>query len=302
MIYTVTFNPSLDYYVSIDNLNIGSTNRSSNEVIKPGGKGINVSIMLNNLGIKSIPLGFIAGFTGAEIDSRLKSIGLESDFIELKSGQSRINIKIKEQTETEINASGPFIDAFAITQLDTKLSCLKGGDILVLSGNVPSSVPNSIYADIMEALSTKDIKIIVDATDDLLINTLKYKPYLIKPNLDELCALFNVKLKTYDDVIPYAKKLKCMGALNVLISMGKDGGVIATDNDRILICKPPSIKPENSVGAGDATVAGFIAGLHQNNDLSHAFKMGIASGTASASCLNFPSKSQVLGIYEKLNI
>lgn len=302
MIYTVTFNPSLDYYVDIENLNIGTTNRSTNEHIKAGGKGINVSIMLNNLGIKSIPLGFIAGFTGAEIKSKVEGLGLKSDFIELKNGYSRINIKIKGNNETEINASGPIIDPSSIMQLTQKLSSLENGDILVLSGNIPPSIPASTYADIIKNISSKDILTVVDATGDLLINTLGHKPFLIKPNLQEISDLFNVKLETYKDVIPYAKKLRDMGASNVLISMGSDGGVLATQDDEILICKAPLGKSINSVGAGDATVAGFIAGWHQNKDIAHAFKMGISSGSASAFSLDFPPKSEVYSIYEKLEI
>ncbi len=219
MIYTVTFNPAIDYAIGVENLQLGMTNRASYEQLLPGGKGLNVSTILNNLGIENTALGFIAGFTGKEIKRSFEAQGGKSDFIELQNGLSRINVKIKSDKETEINAVGPVIDETAVAELLEKLNTLKNGDTLILAGSIPSSLPDSLYSDIMKMLADRDIMIAVDATKDLLINVLEHKPFLIKPNNHELGEIFGVTLKTRDDVVPYAKKLQEKGAKNVLISM-----------------------------------------------------------------------------------
>ena len=230
MIYTITFNPALDYIVRVNNLKIGEVNRTDFEEIYPGGKGINVSIVLNNLGIENIALGYIAGFTGDEIEKRVKSLGCKTDFIKLENGMSRINIKLKSKKESEINGQGPDIKDNNLIELYEKLDYLREGDILVLAGSIPNTLPENIYESIMERLYSKGIKFIVDATGDLLLRVLKYKPFLIKPNHHELGELFNTKLSNEEEIIKHAKKLKDMGARNVLISMAGDGAIFINEN------------------------------------------------------------------------
>ena len=230
MINTITLNPSLDYIVKVDNFKVDAVNRSNEEQIYPGGKGINVSIVLNNLGVKNTALGFIAGFTGDEILRRIKDHGVDCDFIKVKSGLSRINVKLKSNEETEINGSGPRISESDLELLFEKISHLKKGDYLVLSGSIPSSVPNDIYESIMKRLLDKEVEFVVDATKDLLLKVLKYKPFLIKPNHHELAELFNVTLNDDNDIIKYGKKLQEMGAKNVLISMAGDGAILIPEN------------------------------------------------------------------------
>ena len=226
MIYTITFNPALDYIVKMDKFNLGHVNRSNNEFIYAGGKGINVSIVLNNLGVKSKALGFIAGFTGDEIERRVREFGCDTEFIKLKEGMSRINVKIKADVESEINGGGPDISSEALEKLYAKLDTLTTGDILVLAGSIPKTMPTDIYERIMERLQEKDVKFIVDTTGESLLKVLKYNPFLIKPNHHELGELFGVKLNSKEEVIEYAKKLKDMGAQNVIISMAGDGAVL----------------------------------------------------------------------------
>ena len=226
MIYTVTFNPSLDYVIQVDDLTLGRVNRTTKEAIFPGGKGVNVSVILSNLGIKSKALGFIAGFTGKQLEKMLTDFGCYTDFIELKEGLTRINVKVNSNEESEINGQGPDISDAAIAELFEKLDCLKNGDILVLAGSIPNTLPEDIYESIMERLQTKGVRIVVDATKDLLLNVLKYHPFLIKPNNHELGEMFGVILKTDEDIITYAKKLQEKGARNVLISMAGDGAIL----------------------------------------------------------------------------
>lgn len=302
MIYTVTFNPAIDYAIGVENLELGMTNRASFEQFLPGGKGLNVSMILNHLGIENIAFGFIAGFTGIEIKRHFEALGGKSDFIELKEGISRINIKIKSAQETEINAVGPVIDSEAIKQLLDKLHLLKEGDTLVLAGSIPSSLPDSLYSDIMKMLADKNIMIAVDATKDLLINVLQYKPFLIKPNNHELGELFNVSLKTREDVIPYAKKLQEKGAQNVLVSMAGEGAVLITQTGEVFVSKAPKGVVKNSVGAGDSMVAGFIAGWHEKQDYAHAFKMGVAAGSASAFSEVLATKSEIEQVYRSIKL
>lgn len=282
MIYTVTFNPSLDYIVRLDSFTAGALHRTNAEQIFCGGKGINVSIVLNNLGVDSVALGFIAGFTGKEIERRLSALGCKSSFIELSKGLSRINVKIKADAESEINGQGPHIDSAALGSLFIQLKQLRPGDTLILAGSIPSALPSDIYERIMAELMDRDIHIIVDATCDLLLNVLKYKPFLIKPNLHELEEMFGVKLKTEDEIIAYAKKLQQLGARNVVISLAGDGAILLTSAQEIHRRKAPRGVVVNSVGAGDSMVAGFLAGYLKTKDLQAAFTMGVAAGSASA--------------------
>ena len=301
MINTITLNPSLDYIVKVDNFKVDAVNRSNEEQIYPGGKGINVSIVLNNLGVKNTALGFIAGFTGDEILRRIKDHGVDCNFIKVKSGLSRINVKLKSNEETEINGSGPRISESDLELLFEKISHLKKGDYLVLSGSIPSSVPNDIYESIMKRLLDKEVEFVVDATKDLLLKVLKYKPFLIKPNHHELAELFNVTLNDDNDIIKYGKKLQEMGAKNVLISMAGDGAILIPENGDPIKREVPKGILKNSVGAGDSMVAGFISGYLKNNDINEAFKMGIATGSASAFSEELATKDEVINLLEQMN-
>ena len=282
MIYTITFNPALDYIVKMDDFNLGHVNRSSCESVYAGGKGINVSIVLNNLGVKSKALGFIAGFTGQEIEREVREFGCDTDFIKLKNGMSRINVKIKADVESEINGGGPDIPEEALEELYEKLNCLTEGDILVLAGSIPKTMPVDIYEKIMESLQDKGVKFIVDTTGESLLKVLKYKPFLIKPNNHELAEMFNVELNTTQDIIFYAEKLKEMGAQNVLISMGKDGALLVSEDNQVLISSVAKGEVVNSVGAGDSMVAGFISGYLKSQNYEDALRLGAASGGATA--------------------
>lgn len=301
MIYTVTFNPSLDYIVSINDFQLGKTNRTSAEQMLPGGKGINVSTVLCNLGIPSTALGFTAGFTGKEIRDRAEKTGFACDFIEVKEGFSRINIKLKDFDGTEINGKGPEIGTEEVEILFQKLDRLKEGDVLVLAGSIPAGMPDDIYKVIMERLSGKGIMFVVDATRDLLLNVLAYHPFLIKPNNHELGEIFGVELTTRESVIPYAKKLQDMGARNVLVSMAGEGAVLLAENGEVFKLPAPKGKLINAVGAGDSMVAGFIAGWEEKKDYSHAFRMGISAGSASAFSEFLATKEEVQKIYETLS-
>lgn len=293
MIYTVTFNPSLDYIVSVDNIKLGAVNRTNKELMNPGGKGINVSLVLQNFGYDSVALGFRAGFTGREIARLMEKQGIQSEFIEVGKGLSRINVKVRSREETEINGMGPGIDAADIDKLYVQLAQLKDGDILVLAGSIPSVMPESMYSDIMEHLSEKKIQIVVDATKDLLVNVLKYHPFLIKPNNHELGEIYGVELNTRDEVIPYAFKLQEKGARNVLISMAGEGAVLLTEEGQVYQSEAPKGKVQNSVGAGDSMVAGFIAGYLESGDYEQAFYMGICTGSASAFSEGMATKEEV---------
>lgn len=302
MIYTVTFNPAIDYAIGVENLQPGMTNRASYEQLLPGGKGLNVSTILNNLGIENTALGFIAGFTGKEIKRSFEALGGKSDFIELKNGISRINVKIKSDKETEINAVGPVIDDVAMSELLKKLNMLKDGDTLILAGSIPSSLPDSLYSDIMKMLSDRNIMIAVDATKDLLINVLEHKPFLVKPNNHELGEIFGVTLKTREEVVPYAKKLQEKGAKNVLISMAGEGAVLIAKTGDVLMSEAPKGTVKNSVGAGDSMVAGFIAGWYEKRDYKHAFKMGLSAGSASAFSEMLATKSEIERVYNSFEL
>ena len=301
MIYTVTFNPSLDYIVSVNDFQLGLTNRTDSELILPGGKGINVSTILMNLGIDSTAFGFAAGFTGEEIIREVEAMGIRSDFIKIDSGISRINLKLKNIDGTEINGSGPEISEEKIEELLRKLDILGEGDILVLAGSIPASMPADMYSTIMERLQHKNVTFIVDATKDLLINVLKYKPFLIKPNNHELGELFDVKLTTREEVIPYGKKLQKQGARNVLISMAGEGAVLVAEDGSVCEAPAPKGTLVNAVGAGDSMVAGFTAGWIEKKDYRHAFYMGVSAGSASAFSEYLATKEEIMDLYEKVS-
>lgn len=300
MIYTVTFNPSLDYIVSVEDFRLGLTNRTSSELILPGGKGTNVSTVLMNLGIESTALGFVAGFTGDEIVRRLEEMGVISDFIQIEEGISRINLKLKSIDGTEINGCGPHISAEKVAVLMEKLQKLQQGDVLILAGSIPSSMPDDIYSSIMEKLQGRGIRIVVDATKDLLMNVLQYHPFLIKPNNHELGEIFQVELKTREDVIPYARKMQEKGARNVLVSMAGQGAVLVAENGEVYQSPAPKGTLVNGVGAGDSMVAGFMAGWMQKQDYEYAFHMGLASGSASAFSENLATKQEIETVYQSI--
>ncbi len=301
MIYTVTFNPSLDYIVSVDDFKLGMTNRTNTELMFPGGKGINVSMVLQNLGYENMALGFMAGFTGREIERLLAVRNVKSNFIEVASGISRINVKLRSNEESEINGMGPGIGKAEIDKLYEQLDGLKEGDILVLAGSIPSVMPESMYSDIMDHLKDKKLKIVVDATRDLLVNVLKYHPFLIKPNNHELGEIFNVTLSKKEEVVPYAKKIQEMGARNVLISMAGEGAVLVTETGEIFESNPPAGRVKNSVGAGDSMVAGFLAGYLHSGSYEEAFYMGVCTGSASAFSDNLATKEEVGELLKQFN-
>lgn len=300
MIYTVTFNPSLDYVVSVDNFQLGRTNRTTFEQIFPGGKGINVSTMLTNLGIESTALGFVAGFTGAEIIRAVEQAGVKAEFIHLTEGISRINVKLQSVNGTEINGSGPIIPKMKADQLIKRLDTLKMGDVLILAGSIPSSIPDCIYKDIMERLQGRGVLFIVDASGDLLVNVLAYHPFLIKPNKDELEEIFRVELCGRADIIRYGRELQVMGARNVLVSVGGDGAVLITENGKVYDKAAPKGVLVNAVGSGDAMVAGFLAGWLEQKDYMHAFCMGISAGSASAFSEYLAKRREVEQLYVQL--
>ncbi len=299
MIYTVTFNPAVDYVIHTDNINIGSVNRLRSEEIYFGGKGINVSVVLSELGIRSKAFGFVAGFTGDAIENGLKENGVETDFVHLKNGFSRINVKIKSGEETELNGCGPDINDEALSELFDKLKMLKNGDMLVLAGSIPNTLPSDIYETILQFLADKDIKIVVDAAKDLLIKTLKFKPFIIKPNNYELEEIFAKSLKTDDEIADCAAKLKEMGAKNVLVSMAEKGALLLDENGVIHKCGVCSGFVKNSVGAGDSMVAGFIAGL-VDGDYEYALKLGTACGGATAFSEGLAKKNEIYELLEQI--
>lgn len=283
MIYTVTLNPSIDYVVSMNDLQEGLVNKVNIENFYAGGKGINVSKILKEHGVENIALGFISGFTGEFIKNNLEQCGIKNDFINVLNGYSRINMKIKtNENETEINGLGPSISESNIEELFSKLEKLYSRDILILAGSIPPTLPDNFYEEIMKRLSNKNIKIIVDARNNLLLNVLKYRPFLIKPNHHEISEIFNLEIKTTDELILYGNKLKEMGAQNVLISMGGDGAILLTESNEIYRSNIPKGTLKNSVGSGDSMVGGFIAGYLKTSDYKEALKLGAASGSATA--------------------
>ncbi|MGN0537979.1 MAG: 1-phosphofructokinase [Acutalibacteraceae bacterium] len=282
MVYTVTFNPAIDYIVHVPTLTLGMVNRTEKDTIYYGGKGINVSVILNNLGVKNTALGFIAGFTGHEIDIGLKAQGIPTDFITLKEGLTRINVKIRAEKETEINGVGPNITNESLEELMSKISRLNKNDVLVLAGSIPNSLPTNIYERILRIVSPNGVQTVVDATGDLLVNVLKYKPFLVKPNHYELGEIFKKELNTDNAIIECAYKIQEMGAVNVLVSMGKHGAMLLDENGKIHRTGVLQGEVKGTVGSGDSMVAGFIAGYMETHDYTYALKLGTAAGNATA--------------------
>ncbi len=293
MIYTVTFNPAIDYIVRMEKLELGSVNRSEEEAMYYGGKGINVSIVLKNLGIDSAALGFVAGFTGRAIEEGVAALGVKTDFITVKDGVSRINVKLKAGEETEINGKGPRISKEELENLYKKLDGLKDGDCLVLAGAIPPSLPADVYETIMARLAGKKVDIVVDATKELLLNVLKYHPFLVKPNNFELGEMFGVTLHTDEEIEEYARKLQELGARNVVISMAGNGSMMITEDGNAYRMGVPKGKVVNSVGAGDSMVAGFIASYFTEHDYQKALKYGAATGSATAFSEGLATKEKV---------
>ena len=301
MIYTITFNPSLDYVLKVPELSLGKINRSENEKIYIGGKGINVSRVLNTLGMKSIPLGFIAGFTGKELKSKLIDSGIEPEFIEVREGNTRINIKIKGEVETAINANGPNINDYSIALLLKQIDDLDSNDIVILAGYVPSTIDSSIYALICKKLYDKNVPFIVDTSGKHLIDSLKYNPFLIKPNKEELEECLGIKIESIDDLRNGMKRLQELGALNVLVSLGEDGAMLIDDQGNEYGLAAPSINVVNSVGAGDSMLAGFMYGFLKNRDYKEALIYGVACGTATAQCDDLATIDKIELMLDKIN-
>lgn len=299
MIYTVTFNPAIDYVVAIDKIEAGCVNRLSSEQIYFGGKGINISLVLKELGITSKALGFVAGFTGEAIENGLKEAGIITDFVHLEKGNSRINVKIRSDAETELNAAGPEISDNALSELFRKLNILENGDTIVLAGSVPKSLPEDIYEQILHQLYDRDIRTVVDASKDLLVNSLKYKPFLIKPNLQELGEIFGETPVSEDEITNCAEKLRQMGAQNVLVSMAGDGAILLDSGNNIHKSGVCSGIVRNSVGAGDSMIAGFLAGI-SDGDFSYALKLGTASGGATAFSDGLAVREDIFTLLEQL--
>lgn len=300
MIYTVTVNPAIDYVIHADNIILGQVNRTQGEEIYFGGKGINVSVVLNNLGIKSTALGFIAGFTGEAIENGVSALGIKTDFTKLQNGITRINVKIKSAQETDINGQGPDISDDEIDQLFAKIDKIQDGDILILAGSIPNTLPEDLYERILEKVCNKKIYFVVDATKDLLVNTLKFKPFLVKPNNFELGEIFGKTLTSDDDIVFYAKKLQELGAKNVLVSLAAKGAILITETGECFKTGTPQGKVKNSVGAGDSMVAGFIAGYLEKGDYGYALKFGTAAGSATAFSEGLGSKDLIMQLLSTL--
>ncbi|MBE5945255.1 MAG: 1-phosphofructokinase [Lachnospiraceae bacterium] len=293
MIYTVTFSPSLDYVVTVPEFETGRVNRATQDKILPGGKGINVSIVLTNLEVENKAIGFVSGFTGKVLKTLLREKGINSDFITLDRGLTRINVKLRGETETEINCQGPRVDDQYIGELYEKLDYLDSDDYLVLAGSIPDTMPKSLYMEILHRLKDNGLKVIVDATGDLLLNVLPYKPFLIKPNNIELGALFGVEIKDREDIITYGKKLMEKGARNVLVSRSAEGAILLAEDGNIYESTAPQGDVVNSVGAGDSMLAGFLAGYIADGDYAKALKMGVCAGSASAFSEELATKREV---------
>ena len=298
MIYTITFNPALDYITQVENFKIGEINRTKTETILPGGKGLNVSIVLKNLEIENTALGFVAGFTGEELIRKMESQGVKTDFVKVEKGITRINIKISSMSEnkveeTALNGMGPQITKNDIEVLFEKIEKMSTKDMVILSGSIPKNMNNDIYEKICKKLNKKGITFIVDSTQELLMNVLKYNPFLIKPNKEELEETLNCKISTKEDIIDAAKKLKDMGAQNVLVSLGDDGALLLTKEDETYYSKVPKGQLVNTVGSGDSMVAGFLAGYYQTQDYEYALKVGVAAGSASAFSIRLATKEDV---------
>ena len=293
MIFTITFNPALDYVIKTDDFRVGREHRTDNGSFFCGGKGINVSTVLNELSVKSVALGFIAGFTGKEIELRLRSSGIETDFVELKSGISRVNVKVRSDSETDINTAGPDIDADDLDDLYKKIDRITDGDTLIVSGSVPAGLPKTVYEDILLKLKDKDVRFVVDAVGDFLMNALGCRPFLIKPNNDELADIFGYTVDSVEKVTECARVLQQKGAKNVLVSMGEKGSVLLDENGKIHFMRSYGGHAVNTVGAGDSMVAGFVAGYIKTGDFSYALKLGTAAGSATALSLGLTDRKKI---------
>lgn len=296
-VYTVTLNPSLDYTVSVDHFRLGYTNRTESELLTVGGKGINVSTVLKNLGIDSTVLGFVAGFTGQEAVRQLTDRGIESGLIMLEKGLTRINVKLQSVEGTEINGQGPDIPEERFAQLTERLSGLKAGDILFLSGSIPASLPEDTYMHIMERLAS-GVMTVVDASGELLTKVLPLRPFLIKPNHHELGGIFGATLKDRASVIPYARKLQEMGARNVLVSLAGEGAVLLAEDGSVYEAPAPAGKLVNGVGAGDSMVSGFMAGWLEKEDYEYAFHLGVAAGSATAFTEGLATGEEIAALFK----
>ena len=293
MICTVTFNPSLDYIVRVDDMRLGAINRTTYEQVLPGGKGVNVSIVLGNLGHASRALGFVAGFTGDELVRLCAEAGVDCDFIRVERGMTRVNVKVKSAEETELNGMGPQMGEEDVEVLLARTDALGAGDTLVVSGSVPACLPHDMYERVMERVAPRGVRVVVDAERDLLTRTLPLGPFLVKPNNHELGDIFGVELRTRDEVVPYARRLQEMGAANVLVSMAGEGGVLVAETGEVF--QSPAAKGTvlNSVGAGDSSVAGFLAGLAETGSYEAAFRMALATGSASAFSDHLATRAEV---------
>lgn len=301
MIYTITFNPALDYISQVENFEIGKINRTQTEKILPGGKGLNVSIVLKNLGIESTALGFVAGFTGEELKTDIEQRGIKTDFVKVEKGLTRINVKISSKEETALNGNGPEVTEENIEQLLKKIDNIKSDDTVILAGNIPKCINNNIYEIICKKLEQNKVRFIVDATKELLMNVLKYKPFLIKPNREELEETFKEKIETKEEIVEHAKRLQEIGAQNVLISLGGEGAILVTTENKEYFLNAPKGKVLNTVGAGDSMVAGFVAGYEKSGDYEYAFKVGIATGSASAFSMNLATAEEVANLLKEIN-
>lgn len=301
MIYTITFNPALDYISQVENFEIGKINRTQTEKILPGGKGLNVSIVLKNLGIESTALGFVAGFTGEELKTDIEQRGIKTDFVKVEKGLTRINVKISSKEETALNGNGPEVTEENIEQLLKKIDNIKSDDTVILAGNIPKCINNNIYEIICKKLEQNKVRFIVDATKELLMNVLKYKPFLIKPNREELEETFKEKIETKEEIVEHAKRLQEIGAQNVLISLGGEGAILVTTENKEYFLNAPKGKVLNTVGAGDSMVAGFVAGYEKSGDYEYAFKVGIATGSASAFSMNLATAKEVANLLKEIN-
>ena len=296
MIYTITFNPALDYITQVENFKIGEINRTKKETILPGGKGLNVSIVLKNLGIENTALGFIAGFTGEELIKKLEEKGIRTDFVKVEEGFTRINVKISSTSkveETALNGIGPQITQKDIEELYKKLDKVTTQDIIVISGSISKNLNKNIYKEICKELRKKEITFVVDSTQELLMSVLEYKPFLIKPNKEELEETLNCKISSKEDIVNAAKELRKLGAQNILVSLGKDGALLLTKDGVVLYSKAPEGKIVNTVGSGDSMVAGFLAGYYKTKDYEYALKTGVAAGSASAFSIELATKKDV---------
>lgn len=302
MIYTVTFNPAIDYVLSVPKFKKGEINRSADETFYVGGKGINVSVVLKELGCASVALGFVAGFTGEKIEQELNLQGIITDFVHLKDGASRINVKIRSEQETDINAAGPEIDADSLKEFYKKTENLSDGDTLILAGSIPKQMSDDTYCKVMEGLKDKGVRVVVDAEGELLVKALKYRPFLIKPNHLELMQILGEKIETDEDIISGAKQLQRMGARNVLVSLAQNGAVLVDEAGCSYRVAAPKGTLINSVGAGDSMVAGFIAGYLKTKDLKSALDLGVAAGSATAFSVGLATADDIQKVLGSINL